>query len=126
VGEPIRIAGWADIVGVATITEPEHLDALDSKLIWTQDYAESRLHWKKRQPLWVLAMRVHRLLEPLEVPWREEYGGCTSWVDLVDQLPDPEELKSEPALSDTAFEGRMKGVIDALPDGLTEPAITAG
>jgi hypothetical protein len=57
------------------------------------------------------------------VPWREEYGGCTSWVDL-DGLPDdPASLPSEPALSDIAFEARMKGVIAALPDGLTEPAI---
>jgi hypothetical protein len=122
VGEPIRIDGWADIVGAATITEPEQLDALDSKLIWTREYAESRLHWKKRQPLWVLAMRAHRLLEPLEVPWREEYGGCTSWVDLVDPVPDPARLPSELGLSDVAFNARLKGVIDALPQGLAEPA----
>jgi hypothetical protein len=123
VGEPIRIDGWADIVGAATVTDPEQLAALDSKLIWTLDYAESRLHWKKRQPLWVLAMRVHRLLDPLEVPWREEYGGCTSWVDLVDPLPDPDDLKSEPALSDTAFGARMKGVDGALDTPLEQPAL---
>jgi hypothetical protein len=123
VGEPIRIDGWADIVGTASVTEPEQLAALDSKLIWTREYAESRLHWKKRQPLWVLAMRVYRLLEPLEVPWREEYGGCTSWVDLLDPLPDPTELKSEPALSDTAFAARMKGVNGALRTPLEEPAL---
>ena len=122
VGEPIRFDGWADIVGAATITKHEQLDALDSKLIWTQEYAESRLHWKKRQPLWVLAMRVHRLVEPVVVPWRDEYGGCTSWVDLVDKLPDPDELESEPALSDTAFAARLKGVDGALGTPLEEPA----
>ena len=123
VGEPIHIGGWADIVGAVTLTEPEQLAPLDSKLIWTLDYAESRLSWKKRQPLWVLAMRVHRLRDPIEVPWREEYGGCTSWVDLVDPLPDPSELASEPALSDTAFRARMKGVVDALGMPLPEPAV---
>jgi hypothetical protein len=126
VGEPIRIDGWADIVGMATVTEPEQLAALDSKLIWTRDYAESRLRWKKRDPLWVLALRTHRLLEPVVVPWLEEYGGCTSWVDLESLPDDPASLPSEPALSDIAFEGRMKGVIDALPEGLTEPATAAG
>jgi|SRR5829696_6758073 hypothetical protein len=123
VGEPITIPGWAEIVGVATLTDPDQLARLDSKLIWTFDYAESRLQWKKRQPLWVLAMRVHRLLEPLEVPWREEYGGCTSWVDFVDRLPDPEEINSEPALSDTAFAARMKGVDAELATPLAEPAV---
>ncbi len=121
VGEPIRIDGWADVVGVATLTEPDQLRALDSKLIWSHDYAESRLNWKKRDPLWVLALRVHRLEEPAVAPWREEYGGCTSWVEL-DGLPDdPAFLPSEPALSDVAFEGRLKGVKEALPDGLGAP-----
>jgi hypothetical protein len=123
VGEPIMIPGWAEIVGVATLTDHDQLARLDSKLIWTLDYAESRLQWKKRQPLWVLAMRVHRLLEPLEVPWRGEYGGCTSWVDFVDRLPDPEEINSEPALSDTAFAARMKGVDAELATPLAEPAV---
>ncbi|MGH9049632.1 MAG: DUF1802 family protein, partial [Acidimicrobiia bacterium] len=98
VGEAIRIEGWADIVGMATLTEPEQLTPLDSKLIWTRDYAESRLKWKKRDPLWVLALRVHRLGEPVTVPWRDEYGGCTSWVEL-DGLPDdPAALPAEPVL----------------------------
>jgi hypothetical protein len=121
VAEPIRIDGWADVVGVATVTEPGELEALDSKLIWAPEYAESRLKWKKRDPLWVLALRVHRLHDPITVPWRDEYGGCTSWVDL-DGLPDdPNELGSDPALSDVAFEGRLKGVREALPDGLAPP-----
>jgi hypothetical protein len=122
VGEPITIPGWADIVGVATFTDPEQLARLDSKLIWTFDYAESRLNWKKRDPLWVLVLRVYRLRDPLTVPWDEDYGGCTSWVDLAGLPDDPSELPSEPALSDTAFDARIKGVMDALPDGLVEPA----
>jgi len=115
VGGAITIPGWAEIVDVATITEPEHLDALDGKSIWAHDYAASRLQWKKRDPLWVLVLRVHRLLEPVTVAWRDEYGGCTSWVSLASLPDDPGELPSEPALSDAAFEARRKGVLDALP-----------
>jgi len=50
------------------------------------------------------------------VPWRDTYGGCTSWVEL-DGLPDdPASLPSEPALSDAAFEARLKGAVDAMPE----------
>jgi hypothetical protein len=63
------------------------------------------------------------LAESIEVRWREEYGGCTSWVDLTDDLPDPSELASEPALSDTAFSARMKGVVGALGMPLAEPVL---
>jgi hypothetical protein len=121
VGEPVVIDGWADLVRVATITEQEQLDAIASKLVWTPDYAASRLGWKKRDPLFVLALRVHRLQEPVTVPWREEYGGCTSWVEL-DGLPDdPSRLPSAPALSDVAFDARLKGAVEALPQ-LEPPA----
>lgn len=117
----IRIEGWADVVGVATLTEPEHLAALDSKLIWTTEYAESRLKWKRRDPLWVLALRAYRLREPIEVPYRDEYAGCTSWVDLAGLPADPASVPSEPALSDVAFEARLEGVREALPHGLAPP-----
>ena len=54
VGTAITLSAWADIVDIATVTEPEHLAALDSKSVWTDDYAQSRLKWKRRDPLWVL------------------------------------------------------------------------
>jgi len=115
VGEPVLIPGWADVVRVATVTEPEQLDAIASKLIWTSEYAASRLKWKRRDPLRVLAVRAHRLVEPVTVPWRDGYGGCTSWVEL-DGLPDdPAALESVPALSDVAFAARLDGAVGSLP-----------
>ena len=115
VGEAITIVGWADVTDVATISEPEHLEALASKLIWTDEYASSRLQWKKRDPLWVLVLRAYRLDEPVVVPWDEAYGGCTSWVDLGGLPADPMSRPAHPALSDVAFEAKRKGVREALP-----------
>jgi hypothetical protein len=115
VGEPIRISGWADVERVATITEEDELNAIASKLVWTGEYAASRFKWKKRDPLWVLALRVHRLAEPITVAWDEAYGGCTSWVELAALPDDPASLPSEPALSDVAFTARLKGAVASLP-----------
>jgi hypothetical protein len=120
VGQPIVIEAWADVVRAATVSEPDELAAIESKLIWTADYAGARLGWKRRDPLWVLALRVHRLLEPVTIPWPTEYGGCTSWVELAGLPADPASLPSEPALSDVAFGARLKGAVDALPS-LVEP-----
>ena len=116
----IRVEGWADIVGVATVTEPDVLDALDGKVIWTREYVETRFRWKARDPLQVLALRVHRLEVPITVAFRDEYGGCTSWVD-IDELPDPTSVASRPALSDAAFEARYHGAVDAVVGGFTPP-----
>lgn len=118
VGTPITVSGWADVVATATITDVKELEALDGKLIWTPEYAQSRLNWKHRDPLWILVLRVHRLDEPITVAWNETYGGCTSWVPLDGMPDDPALLGSTPALSDVAFEGKLKGVNDALSGGL--------
>lgn len=114
VGEPVMVHGWVEITDAHSITSTEALDALTSKTIWTPEYAASRLHWKSRDPLWVLVCRAHRLLEPVVVPWDVAYGGCTSWVDLAGLPADPSELASEPALSDIAFAARRKGVLEAI------------
>lgn len=117
----IRIDGWADIVGTAQINDPGALDALDGRFIWTRDYVESRFSWKKRDPLWILALRVHRLRDSVTIPYRDEYGGCTSWVDL-DGLPDdPASLPSVPALSQIAFASRLNGTSKVIPGGLEKP-----
>ena len=94
-----------------------------ARSIWSREYVETRFKWKKRDPLWVLALRVHRLDEPIAVPYRDEYGGCTSWVDL-DGLPDdPASLPSEPVLSDVAFAAKLKGAAEAIPGGFDPPTV---
>ena len=116
VGGPVTLRGWADVVDVATIPEPEHLDAIDGKLIWTRDYVESRFSWKRRDPLWVLVLRVHRVESPITIGWRDEYGGCTSWMTYEDAPPAPATVASEVVLSDVAFEAKRKGVRESLPE----------
>ena len=112
----IRIEAWAEITDTATVAAPEALAPLDAEFAWTRSYAERRLHWKPRQPLWVLVLRVHRLAEALVVPWREQYRGCTSWVDLVD-LPDNPAVLASPVLDDVAFEERRMRLLEQLPAG---------
>lgn len=124
--DAVRVPGWAEVVGVATLTEPDQLAAIDSKFIWTVDYAESRLHWKQRDPLWVLVLRVHRLDQPLDVPFDEAYAGCTSWVELAGLPEDPAAVASMPAMTDEAFEGRLNALRNDLPVPIEAPAPVAG
>ena len=96
-------------------------DALDGKVVWSRAYVDTRFRWKAKDPLHVLALRVHRLAEPVTVPFRDEYGGCTSWVD-VDGLGDPATVAASPVLSDAAFEARLKGADEAV-GGFAPPVV---
>ena len=64
----------------------------------------------------MLVLRVHRLHEPLTVPWDDEYGGCTSWVNYAGLPADPTSVPADDVLSDIAFEAKRKGLREALPE----------
>ena len=51
----VRIRAWAEVADHWTITDRRAVDALSPFYVWTPDYAEKRLAWKRRHPLHVAA-----------------------------------------------------------------------
>jgi hypothetical protein len=101
----VRIDGWAELAGTATIVvDDQAKEALNGRTILALDPFTG-------QEVLVLALRAHRLVEPATVP--EDLQGLPS-----DPAAGP---ASEPALSDTAFEARYRGLAGALPGGLKAP-----
>jgi hypothetical protein len=96
----IRLSSYAEVVEDIEITDLETLERLDDLHIWTEDYAEERLKWKKTKPLHVLLLRVYKLETPADIPMRESYGGCKSWLWL-DDYPEARKL---PVLEDAVFD----------------------
>jgi hypothetical protein len=102
----VRIGGWAELAATATTRlDPERIAALDSKTVLALDRLAEDLGGGDVR---VLVLRVHRLLEPVTVA-----------TDLTGLPDDPATSPSEPALSDVAFDARLKGVEGALPGRLT-------
>ncbi|MGO4529361.1 DUF1802 family protein [Paenibacillus sp. 2TAF8] len=82
----IRITAYAEVTQDLEIRDQEMLDRLLEYHMWTADFAESRLKWKKKDPLHVLILRVYRLQEPMEIPVLPEYNGCRSWISIPNGL----------------------------------------
>ena len=114
----ITFSHWAKAEEVLEISDQEKVDDLEAHYIWTTAYAQSRLHWKPMLPLSVLLLRVYKLEQPVTVPYLPEYGGCTSWVDV---LSDVSLGRMEPVLEDSEFQRRVDDIKGSL--GLT---VTAG
>jgi hypothetical protein len=98
--ERVRIRAWAEVAASYLITDRRCVDALSPYYVWTTDYAEKRLAWKRRHPLHVIVLRTYRIPRPVTVKVRDEYGGCRSWVDIHRDLP----FEGTPVLSDDEFE----------------------
>ena len=101
----VRIDGWAELAGVgATIVDDQAKEALNGKTVLALDPLAG-------QEVLVLALRAHRLVEPVTVT-EADLGGLPA--DPAEGPP------SEPALSEMAFRARYGGLLDALP-GLRRP-----
>ncbi len=98
---PLRFSSFAEVDGAYEVSEPEELEALDPYHMWTPEYAESRFKWRPKKPLTVLVLRTYLLPESVELAYRDEYGGCRSWIELSETVSAE---GARPALSDEDFD----------------------
>ncbi|XID93541.1 DUF1802 family protein [Paenibacillaceae bacterium WGS1546] len=103
----VRVTSYAEVSCDLEVSDAETLKRLEDLHIWTEDYAEERLKWKKTKPLHVLILRVYRLEEPRMVPMRDAYGGCKSWIALQDIAA---EGPMTPVLGEDEFRRRAEEV----------------
>ena len=107
----ITFTHFARMEEALELLEQDKVDDLEPHYIWTTEYAQSRLRWKPTLPLSVMLLRVYRLEAPVTVPWLPEYGGCTSWVEDLVEVPLG---NMEPVISDEAFRRRVDEVKGSL------------
>ncbi|PSO85186.1 MAG: hypothetical protein BRC41_08970 [Cyanobacteria bacterium QH_9_48_43] len=84
--ETVRMGSWAEITDIFSVSNESAAQALLPYHIWNEQFAQERFHWKPRQPLYVLLLRVYQLPQPQIIPYAPEYGGCRSWIDLAEPI----------------------------------------
>ena len=109
--DKISFGYWAKAEEVLEISDQKKVDDLEPHYIWTTAYAQSKLHWKPMLPLSVLLLRVYELEQPVTVPYLPEYGGCTSWVEV---LSDVNLGKMAAVLDDAEFQRRVDDIKGSL------------
>jgi len=82
----VRIGSWVEITDIFQVSAEETVSALLPFHIWNEQFAHERFGWKPRQPLTVLLLRVYRFAQAKTLPFRPEYGGCRSWMDLAEPI----------------------------------------
>lgn len=112
----------AEVAADLEVTDQQTLDRIRDYHIWTDHFAEERLHWKRKKPLHVLLLRVYKLEEPVQVPISPSYSGCKSWIQLEEPIA-PGRMK--PVLDEARFEALVREIRGILETGNSE-AFTAG
>ena len=109
--EQVTLTAWADVTHIIPVDQAAAVEALTPFHVWSDRLATERFNWKPKQPLYVLLLRAYRLETPVAIPYKSEYGGCRSWLDLdVDLATTP----ATPALSDEAYQAQVKQIQQAI------------
>ena len=94
----VRVRAWAEVAASWTISDPRMIHELSPFYVWTTDYAEKRLRWRRRQPLHVVLLRAHRIPRPVTVRAKTDFGD--SFVEIARDLP----FEGTPVLADSEFD----------------------
>jgi len=108
--ENLIISGYAEVVDCLVTKDLEKLRRLTPCHLWNDDYLEMRFSYKPELPLYVLVLRAYQTA-PVEIPYRGEYRGCKSWVELDRELST---ATARPALTDAEFAARRQEIKDLL------------
>ena len=107
----ITLTAWADIEPIFSISQSESLNNLLPFHIWNEQFVSERFRWKPQQPLYILCLRAYRLPRPVSIPFRAEYGGCRSWIDLAENVS----LQgSMPVLEDKSYSLLVESIREAI------------
>jgi hypothetical protein len=112
----VPITHWAEVVKTWQIRDAAMLPRLDALTVLDSAAIETRYRFRPDQAINVIAVRAHRLANPIDLVMKPEYSGCRSWVSIDEEIDID---GSVAALRDDALDAQINA-IDVL---LTEPSL---
>jgi hypothetical protein len=102
--DTIRLEYHAEVVAWQRLDALAMAEKLRGQHIWTDEVIASRFDWGREKTIHALVLRVYCLARPLEIPMREAYGGCKSWIEIEPEVPTE---TTNPVLTEVEFETKL-------------------
>src|SRR5687767_6919398 len=106
----VTITHWCEVVRTWSVREMEMIERLEPFVGIPRETLEARYRFRPDQALFVIAVRTFALPRPVEIDYREDYGGCRSWVSVEEEI---DVDGSEPVLTEAELRAKIES-IDAL------------
>lgn len=110
--EFVDIQYYAVADPVVHLTDASLLSRLQGRHVWAEQVLQQRFEFGRDAGLHALIVRVYRLSHPEQLPLRESYGGCKSWV----QLEQPVAGEVSPVVDDAEFARQRDEIIELISD----------
>lgn len=106
----VEITHWCEVVRSWTTGDSAILDRLAPLVVMPQDTLDARYRFRPDQALYVIGVRTWKLALPAIVRFRDEYGGCKSWVSVDEEI---DVGGSSPVLGEDELQAKLAS-IDSL------------
>ena len=103
----VAITHWCEVVRTWEVRDLDALHRLEPLVVIPWETLEARYRFRPDQALYVIALRTWRLAAPAEVAYREDYGGCRSWISLDDEI---DVDGSVPVLGEAELQAKIESV----------------
>jgi hypothetical protein len=107
----LRLEHFAEVVDWRNLDSLAAAERLRGQHIWRDEVIAERFDWGRTQSLFALALRVFRLPQRIELPMRESYGGCKSWIEVEQEIAT---AGATPVLDEAAFAVKLEAFRTAL------------
>lgn len=107
----IRVEYFAEVAAWRSLDNLSSAESLRGQHIWRDEVIAARFDWGRAQSIYAIAVRIHRLPLPIELPASPAYGGCKSWVEFDKDIPTAGAL---PVLDQQAFDRKLQQFFSAL------------
>ena len=109
--QTVEIKSYAEITDVISIFDRQQVEALLPYHVWNEPMISDRLKWKPQQPLMVLLLRVYRLASPQSISFDSAYGGCKSWIELLEPIST---ASASAAIADSEYQSLVAEIKDSI------------
>ena len=107
----VRLEYYAEAVVWRQLDSLSAAESLRGQHCWRDDVIAARFDWGRARNIFAIAVRVHRLPLPVELPVLPNYAGCKSWIELEKDLP---VNAAVPVLEQAAFDQKLQRFLTAL------------
>ena len=107
----LRLEYVADVAAVWPVSDESLLPAIAQEHGLADGAVTSRFHYKNRPGVQVVAVRLSRLRQPVEIAEARRYTGCVSWVELDEPV---DVAGAAPVIPESEFAPRLAALRAAL------------
>jgi hypothetical protein len=100
----IEITHWCEVVRTWTTSDPVVLRRLAPLVVMPPETLDARYRFRPDQALYVIGVRTWKLPRPTDVRFRDEYGGCKSWVSVDEEI---DISGSSPVLGEAELQAKL-------------------